>query len=542
MADLTQLVPPKDLSETDKSSVFNHFFCRLASFRNTTELYSSLEHQLSTLKPQVKTARKAQFDREIQDWAQKLLEQTWIVCGEPGGGNCPELDAYADTSTGHLPPLPPPEVLTRILNTVLFLHIATSKEYSARTRSFLHTFFGSVDEELIVSALRNPDKAIEETQKQAQAAKESHAKMGKTFRMVGIGLGAIAGGVLVGVTGGLAAPLVGAGVSTVLGILGIGGTTVGLLASGLASSSIICGALFGRHTREIRDLAVVPVHKLHQDQETLAVRLCVSGWLSSRDDVVAPWRVFGGDDTYALQWEVELLESLSDSLLTLVKANAMRYLQKEVIKASLAPIAWLKIGPNHFPTTDNDWMNSTALAVKAGAVLGDLLASRVFGNRPVSLTGYSLGGLVIFEALKYLARLPTSETTHLIQDVYLFGTPAPTDVVPWASIRRLVSGRVVNGYSEDDYVLAVLSRLSHISWGVAGLKPVDVAGVENVLCKDVDGHMKWRGMIGRSLQQCGAPGIVDQRVNEQAEEAATKFDGDADIQLTQQEVDEVVQK
>jgi hypothetical protein len=79
-------------------------------------------------------------------------------------------------------------------------------------------------------------------------------------------------------------------------------------------SGVICGALFGaygarttsnmvqRHTREIRDLAIVPVHKLRKDQESLAVRLCVSGWLTSWDDVVAPWTVFGGDDTFALQW------------------------------------------------------------------------------------------------------------------------------------------------------------------------------------------------------------------------------------------------
>ncbi|KAJ6597014.1 DUF726-domain-containing protein [Mycena vulgaris] len=555
MADLTQLVPPKDLSETVKEIVFNHFFCRLASFRNTAALYANVEHNSSSLNPQLKATRREQFIQEIQVWAQKLLEQTWIVCGEPGGGKCPELSRYSDTSTGHLPPLPAPEILTRILNTVLFLSIATSVGYSARTRTFLSTF-GSLDEQTIVSALRNPDKAIEETQKQAQQAKESHAKMGKTLRMLGIGLGAVAGGVLVGVTGGLAAPLVGAGVSTVLGILGIGGTTVGLLASGLAGSSVICGALFGaygarstsamveRHTREIRDLAIVPVHKFSKDQETLAVRFCISGWLESQDDVVAPWRVFGGDDTFALQWEVKLLESLSDSLMTLVKANAMRYIKMEVIRrtvfaslmSSLAPIALLNIGQ----IIDNDWMNATQLAIKAGAVLGDLLSKRVFGNRPATLTGYSLGSLVIFEALKYLASLPPSETTHLIQDVYLFGTPAPTDVAIWASIRRLASGRVVNGYSQDDYVLAVLSRLSHISWGVAGLQPVDVVGVEDVLCKDVDGHTKWRGMIGRSLQQCNAPGIIEQLVEEQVKAATGPEINEAE--MTQEEVDQIVIK
>ena len=144
-----------------------------------------------------------------------------------------------------------------------------------------------------------------------QETKDEHAFKGKTFRMVGMGLGAIAGGVLVGVTGGLAAPLVGAGVTALFGALGVGGTAVGLLASGLASSSVVCGALFGaygaqstagmvrRYTREIRDLAVLPVRR---PEETLAVRLCVSGWLTDKGDVTAPWTVFEGDDTYALQW------------------------------------------------------------------------------------------------------------------------------------------------------------------------------------------------------------------------------------------------
>lgn len=57
-----------------------------------------------------------------------------------------------------------------------------------------------------------------------------------------------------------------------------------------------------RHTREIRDLDIVPLVNMTKKEETLAVRLCVSGWLSDRNDVTAPWTVFGGDDTYALQW------------------------------------------------------------------------------------------------------------------------------------------------------------------------------------------------------------------------------------------------
>lgn len=65
-----------------------------------------------------------------------------------------------------------------------------------------------------------------------------------------------------------------------------------------------------RLTREVRDLAIVPVRA---PKETLAVRLCVSGWLSTKDDITSPWTVFGEDDTFALQW-VCVIHSLVGTL------------------------------------------------------------------------------------------------------------------------------------------------------------------------------------------------------------------------------------
>ena len=149
-------------------------------------------------------------------------------------------------------------------------------------------------------------------------------------------------------------------------------------------------------------------------------------------------------------------------------------------------------------------MNARALGIKAGAVLGELLAERAFGNRPVTLVGYSLGSLVIHEALLELASRPPSETMHLIQDVYLFGSPVPADPHDWTKIRRLVSGRVVNGYSDKDYVLAVVCRAAEGSWRVAGLEPVGVKGVENVKCQFVEGHSMWRERLGQCLAECQA--------------------------------------
>ena len=72
-------------------------------------------------------------------------------------------------------------------------------------------------------------------------------------------------------------------------------------------------------------------------------------------------------------------------------------------------------------------MTAQSLAVKAGKVLGTLLAERVLGARPVTLVGYSLGSLVIFEALRHLAALPPAQTLGLVHDVFLFGSPVPAD-------------------------------------------------------------------------------------------------------------------
>ncbi|KAI8998667.1 DUF726-domain-containing protein [Trametes punicea] len=547
-SDLTKVTPPKELSDEECWAVFQRLSRRLASFRNTAELYATTEASLA--KSEAASRMKDAFVHALNTWAQETLKNIWYACREPGGGAPPSLDPLADTSTAGLPPLPPQEHLARLLHTILLLHVTSSKDYSSRTRAFLFSI-GPVDEEVIAATLKNPQRAIEEAGKKTEAAKEEHAQRNKMLRMVGMGVGAVAGGVLIGVTGGLAAPAVGTGVSTVLGWLGVGGTAVGMLATGLAGSSVVCGALFGaygskktaavigEYTREVRDLAIKPVR---EPKETMAVKLCVTGWLGSPEDVTAPWTVLGGDDTFALQWEVEALQKLSNALRDLVKAQVMKYVKGQIIKrtvlaalfSALSPTAWLKITK----IIDNPWIHARTLAVKTGKVLGTLLSERVLGNRPITLVGYSLGSLVIFEALQHLASLPPAQTLGLVQDVYLFGSPLSTDRTQWAAVRRVVAGRVVNGYGRNDYILAILARVTGMNWGVAGLEPVEVQGVENVACDQVDGHLKWRGMIGQCLAQCGAPGVDDAEVKRQLERKASKIGEEMD--MTEEEANRAV--
>ena len=70
----------------------------------------------------------------------------------------------------------------------------------------------------------------------------------------------------------------------------------------------------------------------------------------------------------------------------------------------------------------------------------------------------------------------------------------------------------------------MLSRVSNASWNVAGLTQVEVQGVENVACEGVDGHLKWRGMVGKALEECEAPGLVSNEVKKQVENKAREND------------------
>jgi hypothetical protein len=252
----------------------------------------------------------------------------WIQIKRFAIEQCPEVDEFSDTSTAGLPPMPPQDAVNKIFTTILFLHVITSKQYSAYTRTFFTQFQPqvTVDEDTIVRVLKNPDRVAAQSQSHTEATRTTHADRGYITRIAGISLGAVAGGVLIGVTGGFAAPLVAAGVTSALGWFGLGGTAVGLMITGLAGSSMVCGALFGaygakstaemveRYMREVRDLAVLPV-KVREEEETLGIRLCVSGWLTDESDVGAPWTIFQGDDTYALQWVCQVTSSAKATLM-----------------------------------------------------------------------------------------------------------------------------------------------------------------------------------------------------------------------------------
>ena len=97
----------------------------------------------------------------------------------------------------------------------------------------------------------------------------------------------------------------------------------------------------------------------------------------------------------------------------------------------------------------------------------------------------------------------------LVESVVLVGAAAPSDSVAWRKLRAVVSGRLINVYSTNDYLLGILYRTSSLQYGIAGLQAIeDVPGVENVDASGfVDGHTQYRFLIGRILGQVGLEDI-----------------------------------
>jgi hypothetical protein len=93
-------------------------------------------------------------------------------------------------------------------------------------------------------------------------------------------------------------------------------------------------------------------------------------------------------------------------------------------------------------------------------------------------------------------------------------------------MRSVVSGKVINVYSENDYILAFLYRATSIQLGVAGLQAIkDVDGVENMnLTKEVSGHLRYPELIGKILKRVGFDGI-------QVEDAHIEEETQTEIQL-----------
>lgn len=175
-------------------------------------------------------------------------------------------------------------IVTRLLEfdvhkRVLILHcvvllLLSLESYLAHSRVLLLRLASSLKVE--VDVLAEHEKSIAQgllataaSQMDAEETAKRQASNNAASRKWKVGLAAVGGAVLIGVTGGLAAPLLAAGIGTVMGGLGLG--VVSTYLGALAGSSVLVGSLFGaygakmtgrlmeQYAREVRDFEFIPI-------------------------------------------------------------------------------------------------------------------------------------------------------------------------------------------------------------------------------------------------------------------------------------------
>jgi hypothetical protein len=90
--------------------------------------------------------------------------------------------------------------------------------------------------------------------------------------------------------------------------------------------------------------------------------------------------------------------------------------------------------------------------------------------------------------------LAAKRAFNVVENVIFVGSPLPArNTASWRGIRSIVSGRVVNCYAQDDWVLGFVYRGGSLEWGVAGLEKVDcISGIENYNVSElVSGHLQY---------------------------------------------------
>ncbi|KAJ5435289.1 Protein of unknown function DUF726 [Penicillium cf. griseofulvum] len=435
-----------------------------------------------------------------------------------------------------------------ILHSLLLLMLSL-EHYSAYSRVFMLNITSSLN--IDINVLNQDEVSVArgllQTALALSADQDTKEKPKKNddMRKWKVGLASVAGAALIGLTGGLAAPLVAAGLGTVLGGLGLGATAAAGLLGTLAGSSVVVGGLFGayggrmtgrmmeKYAREVDDFAFIPIRgeprrnvkekESAEQDHRLRVTIGVTGWVKEESNFVVPWRVIGADsEVFGLRWEMEPLMNLGNAISALVTSAAWSVAGREVLartvfstimSAVMLPLGLMKVAG----VVDNPFSVAKARADKAGEVLADALINKAQGERPVTLIGYSLGCRLIYSCLHSLER---RNAYGLVESVILMGSPTPSDTEDWRKIRSVVSGRVVNVFSENDSVLAFLYRTSSLQLGVAGLQPVEgVPGVENVDVSElISGHLRYQFLLGRILALIGLQDLDPSEI--EREEAA----------------------
>lgn len=404
----------------------------------------------------------------------------------------------------------------------LFLVLTADSVYDARSRVLLEWVAGELGlhwmdvtkfEKRVTDALEI-EEGVGGSLKGKRAVRK-RAEGVRRRRLVMMGLATVGGGLVIGLSAGLMAPLIGAGLGAALGTIGIGGTTgflggVGgaaiITTTGTVGGAALGGTGMNRRTRTVRTFEFKPIH----NNKRVNCIVSVGGFMNGpQDDPRLPFSVIDSimGDVFSVLWEPDMMQEMGNAIYLLWNETLVQGVQ-QVLAATIAgglvgALAWplwlTKLG--YF--IDNPWSNALDRSHSCGLILADVLIKRTLGVRPITLVGFSLGARVIFYALVELAR---QKKFGIVQNVYLMGAPVTASDKTWKEARGVVAGRFVNAFSRTDWILGWLFRATTGGIrSIAGLHPVErVPEVENVdVTQTVPGHLQYRAFMPLVLDELG---------------------------------------
>ncbi|GAB1289137.1 Transmembrane and coiled-coil domain-containing protein 4 [Apodemus speciosus] len=383
-------------------------------------------------------------------------------------------------------------------------------------------------EEVFLESLKD---AREEESETAEASRKRKEKRRKWKRYLLIGLATVGGGTVIGVTGGLAAPLCCCGRRN--DHRQCRGSRVGLGGwHRCYDLTVWCSWSWPdrrykmkKRVGAIEEFMFLPLTEGRQ----LHITIAITGWLGSGRyrTFNAPWMALArSQEQYCLAWEAKYLMELGNALETILSglANmvAQEALKYTVLSGIVAALTWPASLLSVANVIDNPWGVCLHRSAEVGKHLAHILLSRQQGRRPVTLIGFSLGARVIYFCLQEMSQeqgvplcsldcpgtrsVDQADCQGIIEDVVLLGAPVEGDPKHWEPFRNVVSGRIVNGYCRGR--LAAELRVPHIFRAAPRRRPPARAAqdrrMENVdLSSVVNGHLDYAKQMDVILKAVG---------------------------------------
>lgn len=212
----------------------------------------------------------------------------------------------------------------------LFLVLISDSIYDARSRVLLEKVGQnmSIDwieickfEKRVTDALEMQQAAEKENWNEDDH-KETRRKAALKKRYMYMGLATVGGTLVIGLSAGLLAPLIGAGLAagfTTIGVAGTGGFLAGaggaaiITSAAATSGGVIAVRAANRRTGAVKTFEYRPLH----NNKRVNLIITVSGWMTGKvDDVRLPYSTVDPimGDIYSVLWEPEMLRSMGDTI------------------------------------------------------------------------------------------------------------------------------------------------------------------------------------------------------------------------------------